>query len=481
MVEAKLDYKKLGFKCGIEIHQQLETHKLFCDCPSIVNDTGAHVVARRKLKAVVGETGKIDVAAAHEQGKGKETIYEGCDKSYCLVELDEEPPHSINMEAVEVALQVSKMCNCEIVDEIQVMRKTVVDGSNVSGFQRTALVGMNGFIETSKGKVAIPLICVEEEAAKKIKTNENSVVYRLDRLGVPLIEISTDASIQDPEHAKECASIIGDILRSTGKVKRGIGSIRQDVNVSVKGGTRVEVKGFQDLKSIPKVSDYEVKRQLDLIKKGKKVQNEVRKAEPDMTTSFLRPMPGSARMYPETDVLPIIISKELFDSIEVPELLSDKKKGLVEKYRLDEGLVKEIVKNGMDFDAFVKEFKNIDPKFIASVLVQMPKELKRKEGLESVDLPLDDFKEILGYVNEGKVPKDVVGDLVLNKIKGEKINLDSFKGVDDSKLQAEIKKIVEEKPGLNMGGYMGLVMAKFNGKVDGKKASQILAKILKGG
>lgn len=477
MVVEKIDYQKLGFKCGIEIHQQLETHNLFCDCPSIVHDKDAELVAKRKLKAVVGETGEIDVAAAHEQEKAKTMNYEGAERSYCLVELDEEPPHSINQEAVEIALQVAKMLHMEVVDEIQVMRKTVVDGSNVGGFQRTALIGMNGYIETSKGKVPIPLLCIEEEAAKKIRNHDkDSLTYRLDRLGICLIEVSTDASIKDAEHAKECAEKLGMILRSTRKVKRGIGTIRQDVNVSIKGGVRVEIKGFQDLKSIPKVVDYEIKRQQKIIEKGEEPKKEVRKAEPDMTTSFMRPMPGGARMYPETDVLPITISKELFDSIKIPELLSDKKDDLVKKYKLDEGLIKEIVKNGIDFGSMVSKYKNIEAKFIASVLIQIPKEIKRKENIEISD---EFLIEVLGYLNDGKISKDAVQDVLIKLGKGEKINLNDYKGVDDSALEKEIAAIVKGKPGLNIGGYMGLVMAKFKGKIDGKKASQILGKLIK--
>jgi len=477
MAESNIDYKKIGFKCGIEIHQQLETHNLFCNCPSIVHDKDPSRVAERRLKAVVGETGEIDVAAAHEQDKAKSMVYEGGERSYCLVELDEEPPHNVNQEAVEIALQVAKMLNMEIVDEIQVMRKTVVDGSNVSGFQRTALVGMNGYLETSKGNVPIPLLCIEEEAAKKVRNeSKDGLTYRLDRLGVCLLEVSTDASIKDPEHAKECAEKLGMILRSTGMVKRGIGTIRQDVNVSIKGGVRVEVKGFQDLKSIPKVIDHEINRQQKIIAGGKKPKNEVRKAEADFTTSFLRPMPGGARMYPETDVLPITISKELYDSIEIPELLSDKKEGLAKKYGLDQGILKEIINKGIDFEAIIGKYKKVEPKFVATVLVQMPKEIKRKENVE---VKVGMVEEALGYLNDSKIPKDAVQEILLKLGKGEKINLADYKGIDDSKLEAEIKKIIDSKPGLNIGGYMGLVMKQFGGKVDGKKASQILGKLLK--
>src|SRR3990167_607961 len=320
----ELDYQKLGFKCGLEIHQQLEGKKLFCECPTINSNSEPNVKFERRLRAVAGETGEIDIAAKHEMQKGKKFIYEADSNDTCLVEYDDEPPHKLNKQALETTLKIALLLNAKIVDEIQVMRKTVVDGSNVSGFQRTALVAMGGFIETSHGKAAIPTICLEEEAAQKIEESNDSVLYRLDRLGIPLIEIATDSSIKSPEHAKEVAGHIGMALRSIEGVKRGLGTIRQDVNVSISKGARTEIKGFQDLRSIPKVINYEIERQLEEIKKGKKPEKEVRKAEQDFTTSFLRPLPGAARLYPETDVAPIKIGKDYAEPLEkqLPKLLT---------------------------------------------------------------------------------------------------------------------------------------------------------------
>jgi len=181
----EIDYNKLGFKCGIEVHQQLEGKKLFCDCKTINSTKEPDVKFERRLRAVAGETGEVDVAAKHEMEKGKKFIYEADSADTCLVEYDEEPPHAINKQALETTIKVALLLNAKIVDEIQVMRKTVVDGSNTSGFQRTALVAQDGFIETSLGKVKIPIICLEEEAAQKIEEGKDSIRYRLDRLGIP--------------------------------------------------------------------------------------------------------------------------------------------------------------------------------------------------------------------------------------------------------------------------------------------------------
>jgi len=463
-----MDYKKLGFKCGIEIHQQLETHKLFCNCPSLVNDENkTDIFFERKLRAVAGETGDVDAAAAFEKQKDKYYKYEGCSSSCCLVEMDEEPPHNVNQDALETALEVSLLLNAKISNNIIFMRKTVIDGSNVSGFQRTALIATDGYIETSKGRVRIEVICLEEEAAKKLETKESYTKYKLDRLGVALLEIATDPSIQDPEHAKEVASIIGMILRSTGKVKRGIGTIRQDVNVSIKGKERIEIKGFQDLRYMPKVIENEIQRQKAL-NKGKK---EVRKANPDGSTTFLRPMPGAARMYPETDIQIIKITKEMLKEIKLPELLDEKTLRYEKEFKINADLAKELIKQDINFKDYTKQFPKIENTYLATVLTSFSKEIKRKENLEIKE---EHFKEVLKPLNDNKIPKNAVIDLLINIAKGKKLDLSNYKSVSDEELKKEIKKIVDKNPDVPIGGLMGDVMEHFKGKIDGQKAMKIL-------
>ena len=268
----KLDYKKLGLMSGLEIHAQLNTGKLFCECPSLIRDDSADFTVERKMRASAGESGKIDVAAALEQKKDKTFVYEGYNDTTCLVEIDEEPPHEVNREALKVALQVANILNCDIIDRIQVMRKTVVDGSNTSGFQRTMMIARNGFLEVGKKKIQIESICLEEDAAKIIKQDSGRTIYRLDRLGIPLIEIVTGPEISSPEEAKQVAEKIGLIIRSTGKSMRGIGTIRQDVNISIHKKNRVEIKGVQDLKQLPLIVENEIIRQLNLDDIKKKIK-----------------------------------------------------------------------------------------------------------------------------------------------------------------------------------------------------------------
>ncbi|MFH0956882.1 MAG: Glu-tRNA(Gln) amidotransferase subunit GatE [Candidatus Aenigmatarchaeota archaeon] len=287
-----LDYAKLGLKCGIEIHQQLETaHKLFCSCPARFSSAQPSVCLERKMRVVAGETGKVDAAASHEAGLGKTFRYNVYSGEDCLVEADCEPPRSPDAEALKAALTVAVMLGCDVTDEIHVMRKTVLDGSNTGGFQRTMVVGLLGSLKSGGGSganesaclrcggsVGIEGVCLEEDSAQIIEKGSESVVYGLDRLGIPLVEIGTAADIRTPEQAREVAEKIGMLLRSTGKAKRGIGTIRQDVNVSIAGGARVEIKGAQELRLIPKYVENEVARQHAILLIGKELSR--RKAPP---------------------------------------------------------------------------------------------------------------------------------------------------------------------------------------------------------
>ncbi|MEA3414221.1 MAG: Glu-tRNA(Gln) amidotransferase subunit GatE, partial [Nanoarchaeota archaeon] len=363
-----MDYKKIGFKAGLEIHQQLDTHKLFCNCPSVLRSDFANFKVKRKLHAVAGEFGKVDAAAQYQSKMNKNFVYEGYDTT-CLVELDEEPPHEINQEALEIVLEIALLLNCKIIPISQIMRKTVIDGSNTSGFQRTVMIGLDGFLETSLGKVGIDSIYLEEDSARRVGKNSEGIIFRLDRLGIPLIEITTKPDLKNAEHVKEVAMKIGEILRSS-RVRRGIGTIRQDLNISVKGSNRVEIKGFQDPKIMEKCVNLEVKRQLEFVKKGKENSNEVRNCLFDGKTEFLRPMPGASRMYPETDLNLLHISRGLINKIKknLPKLRSEIEEEL-RKQGLNEEMIKLLFKRGKvnDFMELFRVYGN--PNLIAKILL----------------------------------------------------------------------------------------------------------------
>ncbi len=473
----EFDYQKLGFKCGLEIHQQIAELKLFCKCPSLKIEGPPDYQIKRYLRAVAGEAGEIDAAAKFETGKKKYFLYEGHHANTCLLEIDETPPFSLNESALETALEISLLLNAKIVDEILVMRKIVVDGSNVSGFQRTALIAVNGCIETQAGSVRIPTICLEEEAAQKLEETDEYVKYKLDRLGIPLIEIATDASIKNPKHAMETAAYLGMVLRSVRGIKRGLGTIRQDVNVSIDKGARTEIKGFQDLRSIPKVIAFEIQRQLHAIHAHEKISPEVRKAEPDFTTTFLRPMPGAARMYPETDAVPVAFSKKYIEAIKknLPKLLVYRVDEFKKRYKLSDDVANEIVELDY-FEDFVTAFRNIEPSFIAQTVITTPKEIRRRYELDPAKLTPNDFKEVLGYLNEGKITKGAVIDVLIEKLMGEKINLAKYAAISDAEVEAAVAELVKEKPGLSVSGYMGLLMAAYKGKVEGRKIMELLKK-----
>ncbi len=261
-----VDYSKIGLKVGIEVHQQLNTKtKLFCSCRPKLSKENPEVTFLRRLRPTQSELGQIDPAAYFEFQKGLKINYEATKKNSCLVEMDEEPPHDLNPEAMRTCLIVALMLGAKPVDEIHVMRKTVIDGSNTTGFQRTCVVALGGELEIPRKGIPIQHVGLEEDAARKIG-REDSIRYRLDRLGIPLIEVTTAPVLFSPQEAEEAALAIGRIFRATGRVKRGLGSIRQDLNISIREGAIVEIKGVQELDLVSKVVEYEVKRQLNLLK-----------------------------------------------------------------------------------------------------------------------------------------------------------------------------------------------------------------------
>ncbi len=609
--EAEINYEKLGLKCGLEIHQQLDSKKLFCRCPSELRDENPDVHVKRYLRATASELGEIDVAAMQEIKKGKFFVYEGYADSTCLVEFDEAPPHEMNREALNIALQTAVMLKAKAVDQIHVMRKTVIDGSNTSGFQRTALIAIDGELETSAGKVRVPTIFLEEEAARIISQEKDFTRYRLDRLGIPLIEIDTDASIKTPQQCREVAEKLGMILRSTEKVKRGIGTIRQDVNISIKGGDRVEIKGAQDLKSMAKYVEYEAMRQKKLIEihdeikkrnpklefkanelnavfekteakilkkvlenKGrifgaklskfsgllsievqpgrrfgtelsdyakvfgvgglihsdedlgkygiseketadvkillkcgnedafiiiadetekslKALQNafnraeiqamlavpkEVRKANPDATTSYLRPIPGAARMYPETDVPPIIPD---VSNIQIPELISERAERYAELELSGDiaGMLSKSNKKEL-FEKLVKKYGNIQPAFIAETLINTPKELKTRMQLDPEKIAEEHINYVLKFLDEGKIAKEAVFEIFVEIAKGrDKDVAKKYFLLTDKELEKEIRKIIEENKNRPLNALIGKIMGQLRGRADGKKIVEIVNKI----
>ena len=267
---------KNRLKVGLEIHQQLDTkNKLFCNC-EIVDATEHDFTFKRNLRPTRSEMGSYDQAALFESKKIKIIKYQSSRNSNCLIESDEEPPVEVNTEALEVVLTLCLALHCTVEDELHVMRKIVIDGSNTTGFQRTILVGRDGFLDVEGIRVGVQSICLEEDAARIINeqnkdNDESNKIYSLDRLGIPLIEIALEPISNSPTFVTILAQTVGRLLRSTKKVTRGIGSIRQDVNISIDNGPVVEIKGVQQLSQLALIIDYESKRQDGLNQIAKKL------------------------------------------------------------------------------------------------------------------------------------------------------------------------------------------------------------------
>jgi Glu-tRNA(Gln) amidotransferase subunit E-like FAD-binding protein len=459
-----MDYIKLGMMSGLEIHQQLDTGKLFCRCSSLLRTDKPDFTVKRNLHKVAGETGEVDTAVEYEASLKKDFVYEGYEDTTCLIELDEEPPKLIDQNSIDQAIKIALLMNCQIYPASQIMRKTVIDGSNTSGFQRTVLIAHNGYIDTSFGQVPIETIALEEDSARAISKGSKNSTYRLDRLGIPLVEITTSPAMSNPEHVKETALKIGEILRAC-KVKRGIGTIRQDVNISIKKHEKVEIKGFQDPKMMIKTINTELKRQEKNVKKGKR-KGELRNALPDGKTEFLRPLPGKARMYPETDLPLLRISRDQINKAkkELPRLKTEIKTEL-QKTGLTEELTELVLTNLDQFQTLMKVY-NKDSNLVAKMITLWNPDKKITER---------ELEQILEALNESKINKQDIPQIMRSLTKGGKIQEAlKIEKASDSEVEEQIKKLIRSKPGLRPNAYMGLVMAKFKGKIDAKKAMEII-------
>jgi len=628
-----LDYKQIGLRVGLEIHQQLATRrKLFCPCPAELGEE-EHDELERRLRPTRSEVGEIDVAALFEWRKGRSYLYEAPHRHSCLVEADEEPPHEMSKEAIAIGVAMALAFGSHVVDEIHVMRKIVIDGSNTTGFQRTAIVALGGSLTVDGKQVPIQTIAIEEDAARKLREEGLRIRYRLDRLGIPLIEISTGPVIETPEEAARVALAIGQLLRLTGKVRRGLGTIRQDLNVSIKGGAITEIKGVQRLDLIPKVVEYEARRQLGLLEirdelrrrgvreedlsqrpvdvtsifrdsksriirrvlkrggtvlavrlpgfhgllgrelmpgrrfgteiadyvrfwsgvggifhsdelpaygiteeeldnvykalnaergrdavvivaeeKGRAekavravlerarmalhgVPKETRGTLEDGTTRFLRPRPGSARMYPETDTPPILVDEEIMEIARriKPEPPQRKLERLTKEYGVPMELAKEVLRDiRLDLiERLIKEYGDRVPaKTIASIFVVT---LRGLRGEVDTDRITDQhLEETIRMLAEGRIAKEAVEEILkyLAEHPGdspekaaEKLGLAAVSREEAEKIIENIirenMEIVQKRGMKAMGLIMGRAMAVLRGRIDGKIVAEIVREKLR--
>ncbi len=620
-------YSKIGLKAGLEIHQQLDTkEKLFCSCePKLFKEEPEFTFIRR-LRPTQSELGQVDSAALFEFQKETKILYEANNESACLVEMDEEPPHDLNRDAVEISIIASLMMNMKPVDEVHVMRKTVIDGSNTTGFQRTCVVALNGEIDIKGKKVAIQQVSLEEDAARKTGKDGQLLRYRIDRLGIPLIEVTTAPVIYSPQEAQETASTIGRILRATRMVRRGLGTIRQDVNVSIRDGALIEIKGVQELELVSQVIENEVQRQLSLLqirdelkKRGVKKENitedfvdvtsifkqtkckviakaikqnnpvlavrlhgfagllkkelatgmrlgaelagmarfwgrvggifhtdempaygvtdeelnhlgklvkkdsldavvfvadtlenatdalkavterakvalkgvpeETRSASPDGSTKYMRPRPGAARMYPETDVPPIQLTEEYLNELgsRLPELPEQLMKRLMTEYKLNRKLAKQILDSEyLELFESLAGAKKVSSTVIAVALTETLKALKR-DGVNVEAVTDEQFREMFRLIGSGKTVKESIPEILTWLASNEEANVkDALKSLGLSMIsRKELEELVDDVIEKNsefielrgkgaFGALMGIVMKKVRGRAKAKIVNDVL-------
>lgn len=261
------DYETVGFKSGLEIHQQLLTSKkLFCRCPAGMYSEKYDAEILRHMRPTLSEFGEYDGTALMEFKTKKDITYRINRDTVCTYEMDDTPPFLINEEALNIALGCGLLFDCSIVDELHIVRKQYLDGSIPTGFQRTAIFALNGKIPFKNRQIEIVQMSIEEDSCREVSDSGHSRVYLADRLGMPLIETVTGPNMKTPFEAAEVAEMCANLVRSTNKMRRGIGSAREDVNVSVDGGTRVEIKGVPKIGRIPLLTYNEAMRQWNLLR-----------------------------------------------------------------------------------------------------------------------------------------------------------------------------------------------------------------------
>ncbi len=264
---AELDYAAVGLIAGLEVHQQLLTaNKMFCRCPAGRYTTTHDGSVLRHMRPTLSELGEYDGTALMEFKTKKNIVYLLHEENVCTYEMDDTPPFLVNQQAVDIAIEQCVMLGCDIVDEVHIARKQYLDGSIPTGFQRTAIVGVNGRLPFRGRELSITQVSVEEDSCREVSDQGHLIVWRTDRLGMPLIETVTGPDLRTPEEVEEAILLIGRVCRSTGHVRVGLGASRQDVNVSVRGGRRVEIKGVPRAGWAPRLVHGEAVRQVNLLR-----------------------------------------------------------------------------------------------------------------------------------------------------------------------------------------------------------------------
>lgn len=300
------DYDRIGFKSGLEVHQQLLTKKkLFCRCPAGIfqkaNEFDAEII--RHMRPTLSEMGEYDGTALMEFKTRKEIVYHIVHPTACTYEIDDTPPFQIDKEALDIAVEAALASKMSIVGEVHITRKQYLDGSIPTGFQRTCIIGIEGSMPLKNKTIRLIQMSLEEDACREVSDIGHRRVYRTDRLGMPLIETVTYPEMVNPDEVEEAGNYIRFLNRSLGKVRTGIGAGREDVNVSCTGGTRIEIKGVSHTKWIPELTHVECFRQWALLAIKKELNSRIKKENWKMTSIEMNPKDFNFYYTPITDAI----------------------------------------------------------------------------------------------------------------------------------------------------------------------------------
>ena len=405
--------------CGLEIHVQLNTNsKLFCSCPP-------------NYQSAPNNTNICPVCLNQPGAK----------------------PYPPNQAALDNAIKVALMLGCEISNEvIYFMRKHYDYPDLSSGYQRTSVpVGIKGELNG----VRIHEIHVEEDPGQ-YKPDRGTVDF--NRSGIPLIEIVTEPDMKSPEEARNFLNELIRVLNYSGSA-RGEGTMRADVNISIEGGKRAEVKNVNSIRGAYKVLKFELIRQKNILRRGGEVQQETRAyLESQMITVPMRLKEDADdyRYIPDPDLPPLKIDPAHVEEIRqnMPEPAHLKTERFVEEYGIDKKDAKVLTSELELADAFEEVCKEVDANVAARL---MRDELKRVlhynkiQYAESKITP-SDIVELINLIESKQVTPEAAHKLIEQMPGNDKTpteignEMDIIGVVEDDAIVNAINQAIEENP-----------------------------------
>lgn len=450
---------RINSKIGLEIHVPLNTQqKLFCSCP-----TNYYEVGEPNINTCPVCTGMPGIK-----------------------------PYPLNYSALEAAIMVAQLLDCKVVlENIFVKRKHYNYPDLPSGYQRTSEpVGKDGKLNG----VGIWEVHLEEDPGRyDLKTGY--VDY--NRSGVPLLEIVTAPDMKTPEDVRNFMRELTNLLKYTERIIDVGGVMRADVNISIEGGAKVEIKNINSVAGAFKAIQYELVRQKNMLSRGAVIRQETRGFnEKTMVTTSMRVKETAAdyRYIPDPDIPPLQFEDKLIEGILLPETPQLRKKRLIEKYGVREDYAQTMVKDKDVADLF--EQVMVAGK-LKSELASMwiCREVLRQLNYRSIELNESRLNtsimvELLELVQSNNITENV-GKKILERVIDsgespkavvEKEGLGRISSKDE--LSTVVAEVLKENPqaiaDYKNGGekalnyLMGQVMKKMKGRADSKVINKLL-------